>query len=535
MHIPDLTKLVLSTTLWFLAGLALYYCLSLLKVYILAKLQPMILTDKTDAQKPFQHFFPALGRAVFSGFSLHKLTFLYLFKYRKTDWPVIGNEPVKKRLEILDGLTTFLKPYLITALLFCVLRIWIAGRLFYHPLAITLGEIQVKLSFIHSIPFVSWITGHKALVLLIYSLLVVLLIARAAVEAKAKKIKKYASISLVWFSILTNVSFFSAGIASSLTRSGQELTQLQVEIVEIHNKIFVDAAVAAVTIQSIDDYLSRIETASNGQTARIAEISKKEEQVSLDSSIINPLIRNLAQFVSQERFDNLLSVFFFDKFPPPGKAYLADKLIAPGSTTEPGQTRTDAGNAIAPEEAFLAAYAKSATGEPSDPVFDNYFADKAVWNKQEGTAILAQVESKESLAAGTGNATTIKTRKILELLFTYGLDAGLDQLYEVCHINPPKIFTKVASLVLEADYKQCVVRATGKKKRLPEQPFPCTMRNRACCSIRRGAGHTTDGRRLCEKRAPPDGWPQSNLGEEHGTVGNKSAGTRSKSNRRTKR
>ncbi|MDR3715189.1 MAG: hypothetical protein P4L51_20440 [Puia sp.] len=380
-----------------------------------------------------------------------------------------------------------MKPYLIAALLFCVLRVWIATRVFYAPLTITLGEIQEKLSFIHSIPFVVWLTKHKALILLGYSILAVLLIAQAGMEAKAKKFKKYFSISLVWLSIFTNVSFFAAGIAGSVIHTRQELSQLQLEIVEIHNKIFVDAAVA-VAIRPVDDYLSQVETVYNREAARIDEISQKQGNPSLDSSIVNPLIFDLARLVSQLRSENTLSVFSFDPFPPADNAWRADKLITVSPTDEAATTSTEAADnnsdgsppapephlkhAVAPEEAFLANYSKTIKEDQVDPAFESYFLHKTDWNKQEGTATLEQVDAVEAAAANTGNVTATKTKKILELLFSFGLDAGLDQLYEIFHIDPPKIFKKIASLVLEAGYKECAVGATVKllghiRKKIP--------------------------------------------------------------------
>ncbi|WP_278008983.1 hypothetical protein [Flavobacterium gyeonganense] len=175
-----------------------------------------------------------------------KTTFKYLFCYKEKDFLILKDEeakPIKKRLNILDGFTTFLKPYLIFAFIWTVLEFWISRKLFYEQSKITFGKIQKLLIFIEVIPVVKFLQDNKAIIFLFYGIICVLIPFLYDREDSTKKFKKYFSQTLIYLSLLANISFFGAQTGKTTADKSKQLSELQTEIVAIHDSIYKDLVV----------------------------------------------------------------------------------------------------------------------------------------------------------------------------------------------------------------------------------------------------------------------------------------------------
>ena len=222
----DLTHYFLVNPLWFIAGLVIYFIISLFKVHLIWYVQPKIYTNSQE--NLFKNYFKDFYETIFSRKKIIKPTFQYLLHFKKSDFPVVDLEatkPLKKRLNILDGFTTFLKPYLIFAFIWAILEFWIANKLLYNQSQVALGQIQTLLNFIEKIPLVNFLQNNKTLVLLAYGILCVLIPFLYDKDTTTKKYKTYFTQSLVYLSLIANISFFGLQTGKTTIKQSQNLAR----------------------------------------------------------------------------------------------------------------------------------------------------------------------------------------------------------------------------------------------------------------------------------------------------------------------
>ncbi|WPV65947.1 hypothetical protein [Chitinophaga sp. LS1] len=476
IDIPDLSNLMLKNGYWLLVGLLFFYVLSVMKVYILARVQADILNNGIEKQEPFKEFFKKFFYSFFSEKKLHLLTFKFLLKYRKKQWPEIDNKPVKKILKVLTAITTFLKPFIVFAFIFWILRVWIDSQMIYDPLTISLGSIQEKLYLLRAMPKLDIVIAYKALIYLFIGIGIIMLVSLSKSDDVQKKVKKYYTYSFACLAILMNVSFFTVGFAASVSNAHLKLTTLTVEIIKVHNKIYTYAA-EAVTVEAIDKYIGDIQDANNKEAIRIQKEATLQNSDSYDTVILNPYLRSIAQRLDTYNLEDVLNVSSFDLFPPPDKVFFTDPLIpvpaeqhlaslklfdeASGLEIDPSIEKPDFPKGTkTPATIIDDHYDKYIEPVNPDAGYDAYFSEKNNWNLQESRDILADITLVRNAAITKSKKLTPKANQILDLIFSCGLEMGLDKLFEPYYLKQQKLLKKITSALLDVKFKDCFVKAT---------------------------------------------------------------------------
>jgi hypothetical protein len=475
MKIPDFTELLLDGS-WFMVGILLFYLISVIKVYILARIQAGILRGTIDEHRPFSGFYKNLSHSFFSEKNLHRLTVSFLTKYKKKNWPEIKNGPINKVLKVLTNITAFLKPFIVFAFVFFVLKMWIASHFLYEPLQITLGEIQKKLFFIHSLPWIKPVIQYKAAIYVVIGIAIIGLFALAKTESMLKKVKGVYSYAFASLSILLNVSFFTVGIAGSISNDHYKLTALLVDIVETHNKIYLYAA-ETIAAPILDSYLEDKEQFYEKQIDNLRNNAASPKDKSFDSAVINPYFREVEQYIKELQAEYTVDIMSFTPFPPPGDLYLMDPILPKPkepSTSEGIYVHDKCGLKISPAIQSITVPVKA---KPPATVMDNYYdsriaaigpeqgydsyiSNKEQWNKEIGSNILADINLVRDKAISRGKVPASSKAQILDLIFSCGLELGLDNLFEAFGLKAQKSLKKIASSLLDIKFKDCFVKAT---------------------------------------------------------------------------
>ncbi|WEK34252.1 MAG: hypothetical protein P0Y53_17330 [Candidatus Pseudobacter hemicellulosilyticus] len=486
MKFPDLTKLILDDSYWFIAGLFLFYLLSVVKVYILARIQANVLNAITSANKPFAGFFSSFFYSLLTEKNLHQLTFSFLIKYDKKNWPEIQNKLINNRLKLLTTITTFLKPFLAFALIFCVIRTWINTHFLYDPLQISLGEIQKKLSFIHSFSWAGPVIKYKATWLFILSAVTICFLSLKKGELFQRNLRKYYSYGFSLLSIILNVSFFTAGVAGSISREHLKLTSLEVSIVEIHNKIYTYAAETIAT-PLIERYFEEAQKFYDAEAKEFEKSASLSNVESYDSSLVIAYWQEIMHQLADYTLEYDIDVSTLTPFPPGDKIYLTDPLLPVPRQSSPDatyKTAADCGLEIdagietvqfpkgtrPPATAIDEYYDQRIFKTAPAPDYDAYIGNKEEWNMKRGTDILADIKVVRDKAVA-GKEPASKKVQILGLLFSLTMELSLDKFFEMASLKSQKFLQKITSFFLETGNKDCFVKQTIKLISLASSGF----------------------------------------------------------------
>ncbi len=429
----DITKLILTSSYWFFFGILLYYFLSLIKVHILWYIQPKIYLN-VEPQQLFKGYFSNLLNKITNSPKILIHTLRYLFIGKESGFKIIKddrNKPVIKILNILDGLTIFLKPFIVFSIIWVIIKYFIERKFFYDPMTITLGEIQLFLNEINQIKILLYMSHNKGLIFLLYALLCILIPFLYEREEQTKKVKKYFSLFLAYFSIIGSVSFFGAKSGIAIDKASSEFTTLKAEVDSIHNQIFKKSLEIAI-IEDIkekvindDDKLSKIAKQNQEKINKITISTKniKDAYIVIDS--LNLFIDG---FNKHSILEDLPIYDTASEFK--GREYTSLFYI----------------NEVFREEG------------------DNYFGNRNKWSKTKGLKILSNVEKNvekvEAIRINKDKGIQIeKLSKIIDAIFDFGLGEGSAAFFETVFakelkLNSHKTLKKVVDLLLSSKYKE---------------------------------------------------------------------------------
>jgi hypothetical protein len=445
-------------------------------VYIRARIQANLLNRTLDETKPFSGFFKGFLYALFTEGGLHKQTFLFLLNYKKKDWPEIDNTPINNALKYLTALTTFLKPYMLVALIFWVLRIWIDSHFLYNPLQITLGEIQQKLFFIRSFTWMESFIHYKPVWFAVIGVTLIGLMSIAKSEKFQKKIKKSYSYGFALLSILLNVSFFGMGAAGPVSQQHTKLISLKIEIIKVHNQIYTNAT-EAVIAPLIDHYFEDAHTFYDVESNQLEKDASLSNAASYDSAVITPYFTDIALRIEAYKFEYSLDFCGGDQLPPSDKAYLTDPILpTSGESWDAASYKTDAGSGLEVDPGFGAIQFSKGTRPPatviheeyqqhfekSEPVedYDAYVGNKDNWNLTRGRNILADIKMVRDSVVSTSKLPASKMEQLLALSISCFVEIGVDKLFDIMDLKPLKFLKKMTSSWADVYTKDCIVKAT---------------------------------------------------------------------------
>ncbi|MCY1662632.1 hypothetical protein [Chryseobacterium sp. SL1] len=431
----DLTHLVLINPAWFIGGLLIYFVLSLVKVHIIWDIQPKIFNNP-KGENIFKGYFLQFCKALFGGTRLIRATFKYLFRYKEKDFFILKDEQaklIKKRLNILDGLTTFLKPYLIFAFLWTLIEFWISRKLFYDESKIILGEIQTLLTFIERIPFVKFLQSNKGIIFLVYGIICVLIPFLYDREDSTKMIKKYFSHGLIYLSLLANISFFGVQTGKTIAAKSKELSDLQTKITSIHDSIFKELVVE-IEFNDVRDSLKYDDNLYKKEISRFDSLIKTTKNLQISPSLKADLQAEFA------------------------KHYAAIQRISTVENSSPAINTPQPKGGLNTASVYVNNYYKKKFGSNSAyPDYGEYMGNRYLWNKETGEALLDNVRT--IIKEDTKVTTTFdkKLEKILGCLFDYGFDASVTEIFNDFGIGTHKTLKKLVSTILSESYKKTVI------------------------------------------------------------------------------
>ncbi|MFB9079675.1 hypothetical protein ACFFLS_07295 [Flavobacterium procerum] len=159
----DITQLIFKNSIWLLAGLVLYYILSTIKVFLLVKIQSQLFHSEVS-ELSIEKLFPQYAKDFIGDAILHQCTINYLInKGGKSTWKLVGNKKINFYYNFLNAITVMLKPFLIIAILWGILKFLILKHIAFDELHISLGQIQLVVSYLKSLKGLEFFDNYKVL------------------------------------------------------------------------------------------------------------------------------------------------------------------------------------------------------------------------------------------------------------------------------------------------------------------------------------------------------------------------------------
>lgn len=426
----EVTNVILESQFWLLGGFFVYFLLTLLKVYIIWDIQPDIFNNPTG-EPLFKNFFSGFFRSVFADKRLMKATFMYLFNYKERDFLIIKDEKakgIKKRLNILDGFTAFLKPYLIFAFIWAIFKIWISMKFFYDESTIVLGEMQQLLTYVASIDFFAFLREKKDMIIFFYGLVCIMIPFLYERETSTKKYKNYFSRMLVYLSLLANISFFGFQAGKTIIDKSDALESLQAEVTGIHDSIY-KKLIVAIQLNDLQDVVQEENELYKGAVDHFDSLAGSVKNLGLNKPVQEEL---------QEKMD----------------AYFSE--IKTTSVVEEAAYR-EAGTASHFNSATFAAFVNENEREGAASTdYAAYMGNQQAWNKETGEKFLADIKELTDEGKGAVSEFGKKLERFLGCLFDFGLERLATDVFSWLDMKPHKTLKKVITIVFSENYKKRV-------------------------------------------------------------------------------
>ncbi len=431
MYTFNFTQLVLKSSAWLLIGLLIYYLLSFSKVHLILKTQSSVFNFR-NGEKLFSKYLIQLLKFLFSSSYLHKNTFNYIFNYKEEKFKIFPDEktlPIKKRLRILDSLTTFFKPFLFFALIFFFLRLWINSHFLYNELSITLGEIQKILDSINNFPFIKVLNEYKYFIYFIFGLMTMFVPYIYYRDKLKKKLKKHLKYIIVSISIVTNVSFFGALTSDNVSTINDQLSKLRFEIKSIHSEMYKNVY-EIVVINELEDELKKEENSYKKEYERFKVKINSKKNIFKDLDINEELNLSLIN-----RSNDILELGF--------------KVEDFNFNNQKVRSKNQ------PYSEYNKIYSKIYRDNSSYKEYGGYMDKKERWNKREGNKILEKVEilTKNNFQ----NKYSKKLKDCIGLFFDFGLDVVSSTFFKELDIPSQKVLNKMAKIFAKENFKNGVI------------------------------------------------------------------------------
>lgn len=434
----DFTKLILSGLGWFFTGILFYFLLSLLKVHQILYVQPALL--KGTGQRIRLSAYPMrLFTIIVEEPAIIKQTLGYLFRYRQENFTISKAKeviPVKKAVNILDGFTTFLKPFIFFSIVWVFLKLWIGSKLLYAPLQVTLGGIQQLLDKISGLSFLQYINNHKGFVFFFYAIICIAIPYLFDREEKTKRVKRYFTYFLAYLSIIGSISFFGSSAGGKIKGTATELRQLRSEITEIHDHIYRQVTTAVILENTAEPIL-------------------KEDSV-LQELYQQAIAGSLELFHDSISLYNNKNFFQYDSLVTNMRKWKALHLLEEADLSYPP-------GVIVTHPSSSVEYMINRQRSGSSASFnDGYLIQPETWNKEKGLIILETVKQQ---FPEPNEAKIDKCRLVLKRLVEAGFDLGLTEsinlffkskLAGLLTITNHKTLSKYVTLVFSEQFKEKV-------------------------------------------------------------------------------
>lgn len=466
----DIMLSTLSSTPFFVIIALLYMLLTLCKVNLLTVIQPKVLSALVDADNPLRNFPANFLRSLLTDGNQYKLAALYVLRYKKSDWPVIDNRKIKSRINFLNGLTRFISPYLLTAFLWIIINLLKNVNFAYDPLSITLGEVQTKLNYIESQPWIKWMRESSGLFMLLWGLLCV------AVPILLKR-NEFVERSKYWWKFIigllligANVSFFGAASATYLSSEQTKLRKIETIITNIHDDIFVHAA--AIIIQG--DLGQKFDSLEFVYRKQIDDARKNFDNGNRDIQFTNTVKKSFDDTVNSV-FAHLRARYLLDEalahYPDPPPFIYHITPLGPDDPSYPSIfntkeiherfKKTSADFTFRTSSDYTAKDTRPDQNIPNDVPKksgtisvpeESYILDKNKWNIENGYNLQQKIIEYE---AATTSASSGRLKKLAENAYEYfvdnSLEKGMEKLAEI--IGPNSLLKEVLSLIAD-NYKE---------------------------------------------------------------------------------
>lgn len=436
----DFLDNVLMSPLWFIIGLTIYYFISLLKVHIIWYIQPRCYDPKYENISIYRGYFNDLLKTVF--WSKRKIflpAFSLIFTKNNNEFVVIDNSRNSKSktiLTFLNGITLFLKPYLIFSFIWIFVCFWIEKNFFYDTTAITLGQIQQILDSIVKFPLIIFINKYKSVIFLLWGITCVLTPFLYTREKKTKSIKRTVSVTLVYLSLIANISFFGALAGERTEKHQSKLVSLKPEITKIHSKIYQETFELLLP----DNIQELIEQSENEHENEFYRIKSMYAEINYDS--IFPISSERTNYISfvNRSIQNYVDTTLIYRLP----------IKIEWSTD---QLKLD-------KYSFqISKYLQANPTTFSSNSTANYLSKSSVWNIKTGENILSKINGVKAHRKTTFLHKQ-KLAKIIEHLFEFGLEEGSKLFFEGIDLSKHKTIRKVTTLFLDSKYKNGIVEKT---------------------------------------------------------------------------
>jgi hypothetical protein len=306
----DITQLIFEANIWLAVGVVLYYALTVAKVFLLTKIQPAIIYGQFNKRLKAISIVSKFIKAFFSDSLLHKMTFAYLFGGDNEEkWKLLEIKSIKFYYGLLDALTSMLKPFMIIAIIWSILKFIYLRRIMYDEMQITLGEIQILISYLKGNTFVNWFETWKWLIFIGIIIMFAFLGLVKKYEENIKSAKSIISMCFTVLGILGGLSFFGDNLGKTVNAKLNGLRELDFKVRDIHENIYHTVA-QAIVYQDLAQAVSEDIINRKKELARHDSLSKQASKVITDVELHTRLANVISARKDKLAEENVFTVDF---------------------------------------------------------------------------------------------------------------------------------------------------------------------------------------------------------------------------------
>jgi|GEM_PF-5866574 len=476
--LSDSTLILLDSSVWFAGGVLVLYVIGLYRVFLT---RYFLASGSSGSWIVFP-----FAKAIFVSKPLHQGTIRYLFRFKEPEWKVNRGWKNTVACGILDCFAAFLKPYILIAFLFALLRFWISTHFAYEELSITLGQVQLFLYEISRIKILLWLKDAEAQIIFLYLVACILIPWLYKHNEVTERGKKLFAFWVFIFSVIINVSFFGSKAGKDVPAKATVLLDLEVKIDSVHNHIFREVATAVVVSEIRERVLNHNAEMVNDANEMKRDVDHFVDSVS--SPITSPFFylreeadRYITTLTSTESMDGdppdaPASAGTMDYYAPPGDGarWILRALRKENRSKIPPLSKTIIGfyngelpsdrNTSPKDDNFgnsdseLASEKKSEPSE-SDPANGKaqqlYIVNRAQWSLGQGQELLKKV-TVDIAATAAADERFDKQIKLVQAALDLGLDNMSDYILGRVGAGQHKVLKKFLDGILNDDSKKCI-------------------------------------------------------------------------------
>lgn len=427
----DITQIIFESSVWLFLGALLYYILSSAKVFLLVKIQPQLFHSHVEAPKlTVRELCPQYINHFFRNGLLHHYTVNYLInKGGKGAWKLIGDKKINFYYSFLNAITVMLKPFLLIAIAWAILKFLIWKRIAYNELQITLGQIQTTIAYLNSLTVIDFIDHYKAWFFIFIVIVCGLLGIMKKLEKKISRSKSIIYSGFTILSILAGLTFFGSDLSNTKDNTLRKYRELDLEVKKIHENIYRNVAEVVV----YEDLAEAIDEDVHN--------NEKENQ-RLDS-----LYTKAFEIITRSEIKSELS----EKFSAQKEEYmrLIDLEIAPRTHNERNSEKEFVFSDFM-EDYFNINQSNNNTAS------ENYWSNRDNWNKLSGLKYLKSAEELESRQYFNGE-TENQIRTVAEHVVDYLSEEITNITAKFLGIETLELPKSIASFLAIEECKECFV------------------------------------------------------------------------------